>query len=131
MPAKYRDPVTGDPLSLSELISWKIQAVIRRWTFLLIFTCATIVCWYWGRLNATVLLWWNLCASYLAIFIENTVGIAMFSQTRRDALIIREIRKYERMDAAAHKGELAEEMEHRRMLTEIIERLDRLEETEK
>lgn len=68
-----------------------MQGLIRRWMFLFIITVVTCVVWVFGSLMA--LTWWNLGASYLAIVIEGTVGIAMFSQTRRDALILREIQR--------------------------------------
>jgi hypothetical protein len=88
---KYLDPYTGDELSRAEWISWHIQVVIRRWTFFVVFAIITAICWLID--NSHILLWWNLCASALAIFVENAVGIAQWSQTRRDAQIIREIRE--------------------------------------
>jgi hypothetical protein len=127
MARAYQDPVTGDKLTRSEAISWKIQSIIRRWTFLIVYTSITALVWAFGLHNTTALLWWNLTASYLAIFIENTVGIAMFSQTRRDALIIREIRRYESEDAKAHATELEIEEDDRRMIAEILKRIDILE----
>jgi len=86
----FKDPVTGDPLSFSEYISWIIQGVIRRWLFLVILTIITIL--VWSTNHPIALLWWNLGASYLAIVIESIVGIALFSQTRRDAVALREVR---------------------------------------
>jgi len=93
----FIDPVTGDPLSWGEHVSWMAQGIIRRWIFLGLITVATIV--VWALDNPSGLVWWNLAASYLALLIEGTVGIAMFSQTRRDAVILREIRRtVERVD---------------------------------
>lgn len=91
---KYIDPITGDALSLQEHISWLIQGIIRRWLFIGIITVCTIICWV--DANQTVLTWWNYAASYMALFIESVVGIAMFSQTRRDAVLIRTIAKMEK-----------------------------------
>lgn len=90
---KHRDPITGDKLSGGEYVSWIVQGIIRRWAFLGMVLLITALCWM--TRDATILLWWNLCASLLAIVIENIVGIAMFSQTRRDALILRRIDKLE------------------------------------
>lgn len=92
VPHRHRhiDPITGDELSSGEYVSWLIQSIIRRWLFLGIITAATIAVWATG--NPVALQWWNLAASYLALVIESIVGIAMFSQTRRDAVVIREIR---------------------------------------
>lgn len=88
--ASHTDPVTGDRLTTGEYVSWMVQGIIRRWTFLIIVTLLTVVVWVLGTTGARE--WWNYAASYLAIFIESVVGIAMFNQTKRDAVIIREIR---------------------------------------
>lgn len=89
----YSDPVTGDPLTAGEKFSWAMQSIIRRWAFIGAITLITIVVW---SINVAVgLTWWNLGASYLALLIESTVGIAMFSQGRRDSVIIRRIDRNE------------------------------------
>src|SRR5260221_14767014 len=75
---RYKDPVTGDPLSLGEYISWLVQGIIRRWVFLLLITLATIVAWIAGAVHPQVLIWWNLAAPYTAILIESVVGMFMF-----------------------------------------------------
>lgn len=95
MAREYHDPITGDKLTFQEHVSWRLQGVIRHWAFLVFFTCATITAWIIGIHNPLVLIWWNLMASYLAIFVENIVGISMFSQTRRDAVILRRIASLE------------------------------------
>jgi hypothetical protein len=99
----YKDPITGDSLTLQEYISWKIQGVMRNWFFLITITIATIIAW--STNNITILNWWNLAASYLALVIESIVGLAMFRQTLRDACIIREIRSIsQRVDKAVEKS---------------------------
>ena len=90
MKQTYRDPMTGDMLTTGEYISWLIQGLIRRWTFLIILTMVTIL--VWSTDNTTALTWWNLCASYLAIVIESIVGLSMMQQTKRDAVVMREVR---------------------------------------
>lgn len=112
----YKDPVTGDPLTSGEYISWMIQGIIRRWTFLGMITLITLVVWVIN--NPVGLTWWNLGASYLALVIESVVGLAMFGQTRRDALVLREIRTVSR------KMEQLEE----RILTDVEDIDKRLEE---
>lgn len=102
---QFTDPVTGDTLTGSERISWLAQGIIRRWSFLGLITLVTAVCWI--TTNETILLWWNFAASYMALIIEGTVGIAMFSQTRRDAVILREIRQLTRRIEAEESKELA------------------------
>jgi hypothetical protein len=89
---RFHDPVTGDPLSLGEEASWLLQGFIRRWTVFALVSAFTAFAWIHGRI------WdqgwtdiWNLFASYWALALETIVGIAMFSQTRRDAVKIRKI----------------------------------------
>ena|SRR5579863_8450865 len=110
----HKDPTTGDQLSTGEYISWIIQGIIRRWTFLIVITLVTIL--VWATNNPTALTWWNLGASYLALVIESIVGISMFSQTKRDAVVLREVRdlsqKIEKLTEAVLKDvtELEEEI---------------------
>ena len=85
-----KDPVTEDELSRGEYVSWAIQGLIRNWAFLGIITVVTII--VWATNNPVALTWWNLGASYLALVIESIVGIAMFSQTKKDALVLRQVR---------------------------------------
>lgn len=117
----YTDPVTGDPLTAGEKFSWVMQAIIRRWAFIGVITVITIVVW---SLNIAVgLTWWNLGASYLALLIESTVGIAMFSQTRRDAVIIRHLRDV--IDTQAAVGEQrARADEKRDAMFELVQRME-------
>jgi hypothetical protein len=89
MAKKYNHPITGESISFGKNLSWKIQFAIRRWVFIGAITTITIVCWALGIHNAIVLLWWNLVASWGALFIESVVGISMFEQTTSDAKIIR------------------------------------------
>jgi hypothetical protein len=87
---QYRDPITGDALTLGEYVSWQIQSIVRRWLSLIIIILITALCW--ATNNPIILTWWNLAASLLAIIIEFIVGLSMLGQTRRDACILREIR---------------------------------------
>ena len=92
MSRTYSDPVTGDELTHAEHVSWQLQSLIRNWYFIGAITAATIVVSIIGRAWTFHLMdIWNFSASYLALFIESIVGIAMFSQTRRDAVKIRKI----------------------------------------
>jgi hypothetical protein len=91
----YRDPVTGDELTFAENVSWKLQGLIRNWYFIGAITVVTVVVSIIGRAWTFHLMdIWNFSASYMALFIESIVGIAMFSQTRRDAKVIREVRAH-------------------------------------
>jgi hypothetical protein len=91
MKKTYTDEVTGDSLTFSEHVSWKLQAyVIRTWWFLVAFTLITVATVL--TFNLSVVGWWNVLASYLAIFVEAIVGRAMAAQARRDSVIIRELR---------------------------------------
>jgi len=86
---RFDHPITGDPISFGEHLSWMVQARIRRWSFVGWVTLATGVCWIIG--SPLVLEWWNFSASYMAVFIELVVGIAMYEQTKNDAKVIRKI----------------------------------------
>ena len=123
MKTKHTDPATGDSLTTGEYISWLIQGVIRRWTFLIAISIITVLVWTTD--NATALTWWNLCASYLALVIESIVGLAMFGQTRRDAVVLREIRAIgQRVERLAEKieGEEAQEVAELVKIEESLER---------
>ena len=105
-----QDPVTGDLLTPAEQVSWRIQGVIRNWNFLIVVLLLTAICW--ATNNAAILLWWNLSASLLAIVIESIVGLAMFGQTRRDALVLREIRAIARRLESLEQQTLQLEIDH-------------------
>jgi hypothetical protein len=75
-------------------MSWKSQAIFRSWWFVSIFTTITftwlaIPVWFHdpGRL------WLNYYLSYLAVLVESIIGIGVASQSMRDAVILREIKK--------------------------------------
>jgi hypothetical protein len=92
-PREYHDPVTGDVLTLSEFVSWRLQSMIRNWWFIGTITVITVLMFIkWKVWGHDPLDQRNYAASWLALWIESCVGIAMFSQTRRDAKIIREIK---------------------------------------
>ena len=117
-----RDPATGDVLTTGEYISWLIQGVIRRWLFLVVISIITALVWLTN--NATALTWWNLGASYMALVIESIVGISMYSQTRRDATVLREVRTIgQRIEQLAEKieGEEAQEVAD---IVKIVKRLE-------
>ena len=117
-----RDPTTGDVLTTGEYISWIVQGVIRRWSFLIVISVVTVLVWTTN--NATALTWWNLGASYLALVIESIVGLAMFGQTRRDAVVLREIRAIsQRVERLAEKIE-GEECREVAELVKIEKRLE-------
>lgn len=88
------DPLTGDHLSAGEHVSWTIQHAMRRWSFLGAITLLTLLCW--ATRNPDVLAWWNYAASFMALVIESIVGMAMFNQTIRDALVTRAVLRMEK-----------------------------------
>jgi len=97
---KYIHETTGDVLTFSELISWKIQGIIRNWFFVVLWTVTTIVWWikpHWFGDTSAYIKWMNL-ASWLAVTVELIIGIAMIGQTKRDAMIIRHILKLEKQE---------------------------------
>ena len=93
---KYIDQTTGDTLTFGEEVSWFLQGIIRRWVVFILITLFTAWCWLAGHIWAQSLTTvWNLFASYWAMALETIVGIAMFSSTKRDAILIRKIMKME------------------------------------
>lgn len=92
MKKTYIDPTTGDEITKSDYLSLVIQnSIIRRWWFIGQFTLITLACVL--TFNINVVGWWNVYASYLAIFVESIVGRYMSNQVKRDAHIIRDTRK--------------------------------------
>jgi len=97
---KYIHDSTGDVLTFSEQISWKIQGIIRNWFFVILWTGVTFVWWAqptWFTDTHSYVKWMNL-ASWLAVTVELIIGIAMIGQTKRDAMIIRHILKLEKQE---------------------------------
>ena len=97
---KYIHESTGDVLTFSELISWKVQSIIRNWFFVIGWTVITVVWWirpHWFGDDSSYVKWMNL-ASWLAVTVELIIGIAMIGQTKRDAQIIRHILKLEKQE---------------------------------
>lgn len=100
------DDATGDELSRDEAISHVAQSMLRRWAFLLAITLVTALAWTYAAIRVgislhsgagAILTWWNMCASYLALFIESVVGIGVFHMAQRDAKVLREIRRQGRV----------------------------------
>jgi hypothetical protein len=84
------DPLTGEVVSPTERVSRFAQAMIRRWTFIGIITVVTAFWWtHPGLFNDPNLVHWNLGASYMALLIESVVGIGMYHQQNRDAIVLR------------------------------------------
>jgi hypothetical protein len=92
---KYIHETTGDVLTFSEQISWKVQGIIRNWYFVILWSTVTFVWWCqptWFTDTHAYIKWMNL-ASWLAVTVELVIGIAMIGQTKRDAQIIRAMYK--------------------------------------
>jgi len=92
---KYIHEATGDVLTFSEQISWKVQGIIRNWYFVIVWSTVTFIWWIqptWFTDTHAYIKWMNL-ASWLAVTVELVIGIAMIGQTKRDAQIIRAIYK--------------------------------------
>jgi len=97
---KYVHEATGDVLTFSEQVSWKIQGIIRNWFFVVAWSGITFVWWAkptWFTDTHAYIKWMNL-ASWLAVTVELIIGIAMIGQTKRDAQIIRHILKLEKQE---------------------------------
>lgn len=95
------DTPTEASLSRGERVSWWLQGLIRRWIWLIIVTVGTAGIFVYtavevgaslGAGTASLLTWWNLGASWAALMVEGTVGIAMFSMAKRTARVLRQVR---------------------------------------
>lgn len=96
MSREFRDPVTGDILTRSEAISWRLQSSIRNFWFIGAITTITIINGVRGHVwTLDPADMWNFCMSWLALWIESIVGISMISQTKRDARAIRDVKALE------------------------------------
>jgi len=97
---KFVHPDTGDVLTPSELVSWKVQGLIRNWWFVIAWTGLSFFWWLKPHLfkDSTSYVHWQLLASWLAVTVELIIGIAMIGQTKRDAQIIRHILRLEKTE---------------------------------
>ena len=97
---KYIHPDTGDVLTFSENVSWKVQSIIRNWWFVLGWTGLSAIWWANPHLfrDNHSFVHWQLLASWLAVTVELIIGIALIGQTKRDAMIIRHILKLEKQE---------------------------------
>lgn len=86
----YRHPVSGESIKFGEHVSWKIQFAIRRWSFIGSIALITLACVILGTFDVTVIVWWNVWASFMALVIESVVGMAMFNMARNDGRVLRE-----------------------------------------
>ncbi len=90
----FTDPITGDQLSLGEHVAWQAQKVFRRWSTMIVIQ---IICFVWLILgDANARNWWNYTWSDLAIVVESVTMLALFAQTRRDAVVMRDTREIAR-----------------------------------
>lgn len=86
--------MTGDALTRLEYLTRQAQMGLRHPLFLVGFNLVTLTLMALGLREQ-----WNYFASWLAIMVEWMVGVYMFGQTKRDALVIREVRALARQMA--------------------------------
>jgi hypothetical protein len=110
----HYDPVTRERLSAGEYASLRASQLIRNWKAFLFFQAITAVWWGIGQ----GLDWWNYAWSDLAIIVEQALGIALFSLSRRDSAVIRRLVSLEEGIATA----LANQQEVLARLTSLEER---------
>jgi uncharacterized membrane protein len=109
---------------LSEYLSWKSQGIFRSWWFVIIFTTITftwlaVPVWFHdpGRL------WLNYYLSYLAVLVESIIGIGVASQSMRDAVILREIKKLGKQDTEHSVADYKVDVEALQLIKEIHAKL--------
>ncbi|MDE2103941.1 MAG: hypothetical protein KGL39_42285 [Patescibacteria group bacterium] len=83
----HLDPVTQETLSPSEYASLLASKVIRTWRVFFALQLLTVVWWISGQ----ALTDWNYLWSDLAIVVEQAMGIALFSLSRRDSAVLRRL----------------------------------------
>mgnify|MGYP003349703731 CR=1 FL=1 len=95
---EFHDPATGDVWTFAEKASWLVQGVVRNWYFVFFWLFSSIIWWAEPKwfLDDPSYIHWQLWASWLAVAVELIIGIAMIGQTKRDAAILREIKKLDR-----------------------------------
>jgi hypothetical protein len=118
----HYDPVTRERLSAGEYVSLRASQLIRNWKAFLFFQAITAVWWAIGK----GLDWWNYAWSDLAIVVEQALGIALFSLSRRDSAVIRRLVSLEEdiAKALSHQQQvLANQQEVLSRLTSLEERV--------
>ena len=116
-----KHPLTGDELSRNERASWIAQSIIRRWSFIISISIGSFIWWYFhDKFGDPDLSHWNAWASWMALVIESIVGIAMFGQTQRDAVILREIRALAKKLENNQNAEIQMEHQELDMLKKLL-----------
>lgn len=87
-------------LAPSERFSRIVQWIIRRWTFVALYTSASLFVWYsdgyfrggffHALLHDPTLAKWNALASLGALVIESSVGIGVWSSQKRDTQMLQQ-----------------------------------------
>lgn len=122
--SRYKNHITGDHLRLSEYLSWKSQAIFRSWWFVVIFSTITftwlaVPIWF----HDPARLWLNYYLSYLAVLVESIIGIGVASQSMRDAVILREIKKLGARDTEHSVADYKIDVEALQLIKEIHAKL--------
>lgn len=143
---KYKDPVTGDPLSTSEHITRIVQDnVIRTWWFLGFFTLTTILAivqtvFIEKSFHPSPMDWWNVWASWTAVIVEGLIGRYMTGMTRRDSTVLRatnqllvdvetllkEVKIVIGIDAKHSEEDYKIDLESNSMLEEVLDTLNEI-----
>lgn len=121
-----RHPVLGDEITFQEHVSWIVQTILRRWTFIIGFTVVSVAWWIKPALfhDDGSYIHWQLLASYLAILIESVVGIGMFGQTTKDAQILRRLERLEKSELDVMNNDLAVDRETKLLVEQIARKLE-------
>ena len=93
---RFRDPLTGEPISFTEWVSLMAVNVLRRWTIILFYIGLSAAWWAhpaWFHDDA-VYTKWMIVFSLLAVINESLIGIGMFSRSNRDSIVLRRVLKY-------------------------------------
>ena len=122
--SKYKNHITGDHLKFSEYMSWKAQGIFRSWWFVIIFSTITFTWLAIPRFfHDPARLWLNYYLSYIAVLVESIIGIGVVSQSMRDAVILRELKKLGKHDTEHSVADYQIDLEALQLIKEIHAKL--------
>ena len=127
---RYTDPITGDEYGLEEHLAWLFSGLVRHIWVIVLISVITLWIMILGRVwEQDITIIWNYFASWWALVIESFVGYVVWNQMKRDAVILREIRR--RHNDMETMLEYMRQMidKERETLNEIAEEIEEIDET--
>ena len=105
-------------------MSWKAQGIFRSWWFVIIFSTITFTWLAIPRFfHDPARLWLNYYLSYIAVLVESIIGIGVVSQSMRDAVLLRELKKLGKHDTEHSVADYQIDLEALQLIKEIHAKL--------